>query len=400
MCALLADRLNVIKPSATLAVSAKANQLKAEGKRIINLGVGEPDFDTPDFVKEAAIVAIHQGFTKYTPTSGINELKQAIIAKLWRDNQLVYRQDQIIVSTGLKQALFNLMLAVLNPGDEVIIPVPYWVSYPEMVALAGATPVFIDGSHEQNLKITAQQLRQAITPRTKLVILNSPSNPSGMAYSLTELKELAAVLLDYPAVLIATDDMYEKIYWGVEPFANILNACPALAERTIVLNGVSKTYAMTGWRIGYAACSSELIQAMDTIQSQSTSSANSIAQKAAVAALNGPSDCVTLMQQAYQARHQWLFERLQCLPGVSVLFSEGTFYSFPYVQPLIDRLGLKDDSAFCEFLLHEAGVAVLPGSACGKPGYIRLSFALALEELQTAMSCIENAITQKVSDHD
>ena len=395
MCALLADRLKVIKPSATLGLTDRVNQLKAEGKSIINLGVGEPDFDTPEPIKTAAIAAIEAGFTKYTATSGIRELKLAIKAKLWRDNGLVYEPEQIIVSTGLKQALFNLMLATLNPGDEVIIPAPYWVSYPEMAALAGAIPVTIEGLASNDLKITAEQLRQAITPKTKMLLLNSPSNPSGMVYSLSELRSLGAVLRDYPDVLIATDDMYEKIYWGSEPFHNILNACPDLFDRTVVLNGVSKTYAMTGWRIGYAACRKELIKAMDTIQSQSTSSANSIAQKAAVAALDSPQTCVTTMRDAYQARHQFLFERMSKWPGVLPLYSIGAFYSFPDVRGLIARLGLNDDIALCEFLLNTAGVAVLPGSVFGSPGHIRLSFALSLQELTLAVERIELAIGLK-----
>lgn len=392
----IADRLHVIKPSATLALSARANLLKAAGKNIINLAVGEPDFETPDHIKQAAIAAITAGFTRYTAVSGILELKQAICAKLKRDNGLDYTSDQILVSTGLKQALFNVMLALLNPADEVLIPAPYWVSYPEMVALAGATAVIIPTTRQQQLKITAEQLQQAITPKTKLLILNSPSNPSGMSYTLPELQDLAKVLLEHPHVFIATDDMYEKIYWGQAAVANIVNACPELKERSIVLNGVSKTYAMTGWRIGYAACRSEWIQAMDVIQSQSTSSPNSIAQKAAVAALNGPQDCVAEMNQAYHARHQLVFERLQGIAGVEPLFSQGAFYSFPYVQALIERLQLRDDVALCDLLLNEAGVAVLPGSACGTPGHIRLSFALSVAELTMALDRIADAVQGKI----
>lgn len=388
MTALLADRLHVIKPSATLLVSARANRLRSEGFDVINLGVGEPDFDTPTLIKQAAIEAIEANFTRYTPVSGILDLKQAICAKLARDNQLSYQPSEIIVSTGLKQALFNLMLALLNPGDEVIIPAPYWVSYPEMVALAGGLPVIVEAHLDTSLKITAQQLEAAITPKTKLLILNSPSNPSGMAYTYAELQQIAAVLRAHPQVYIATDDMYEKIYWGVEAFVNIVTVCPELKPRCIVLNGVSKTYAMTGWRIGYAAACPELIQGMDIIQSQSTSSANSIAQKAAVVALNGPQDCVTQMSQAYQARHQLVYDRLSQLKGVTPLYAQGTFYSFPYVQPLIERLGVSDDVALCELLLNEALVATLPGSACGTPGHIRLSFALGIETLTQALDRI------------
>lgn len=381
----LAARLAVVKPSATLAISAKANRLKAEGKDIINLSVGEPDFDTPLIIKQAAHQAIDAGFTKYTAVGGIAELKQAICRKLARDNQLSYQPQQIIVSTGLKQALFNLMLAVLNPGDEVIIPAPYWVSYPEMVALAGGLPVIVAAGIDQQWKITAEQLQQAITPKTKLVIFNSPSNPSGMAYTLQEWHALAEVLQAYPKILIASDDMYEKIYWGQEAFSNILNACPALQERTIVFNGVSKTYAMTGWRIGYAACCVELVQAMEILQSQSTSSPNSIAQKAAVAAIDGDQQCVEQMRQAYLQRHQLVYEQWQRMAGVHALPAQGTFYSFPDVQRVLDRLHLADDVALCEWLLQEAEVALLPGSACGTPGAIRLSFAASLEALNAAM---------------
>lgn len=388
MTVLLADRLKVIKPSATLLVSARANRLRSEGLDVINLGVGEPDFNTPEAIKQAAVDAINANFTRYTAVSGIADLKQAICAKLVRDNQLHYTPSEIIVSTGLKQALFNLMLALLNPTDEVIIPAPYWVSYPEMVALAGGTAVIIETTLQQNLKITAAQLAAAITPKTKLLILNSPSNPSGMAYTHAELQQIAEVLRAHPHVYIATDDMYEKIYWGAEPFVNIVTVCPALKPRCIVLNGVSKTYAMTGWRIGYAAACPELIQGMDIIQSQSTSSANSIAQKAAVAALNGPQDCVAEMSKAYQARHQLVYDRLSLMRGVQPLYAQGTFYSFPYVQPLIERLGVKDDVALCELLLNEALVATLPGSACGTPGHIRLSFALGVEALSQALDRI------------
>ncbi len=399
MCAVIATRLSHVKPSATLALNAKVKQLLQEGKAIVNLGVGEPDFDTPAFIKQAAITAINEGFTKYTAVTGIPELKTAIIDKLAKDNGLSYVPQQIIVSTGLKQALFNLLLAVLDPADEVLIPAPYWASYPEMVAITGAIPVIIEGALTNQLKITAQQLQAAITPNTKLLILNSPSNPSGMAYTHEEWRELATVLQAHPNILIASDDMYEKIYWGDTPFVNILNACPELYARTIVFNGVSKTYAMTGWRIGYAAGPATIIEAMELIQSQSTSGANSIAQKAAAAAISGPQEGVVTMAAAYQARHAMVYERLKNIPGVAPLFSTGTFYSFPHVQGLIERLALADDVALCEFLLTEAGVAVLPGSSCGAPGHIRLSFAASLESLNKALDQIEIAINQRLHSH-
>lgn len=388
----LAKRLNSAKPSATLAISAKANQLLAAGRPIINLSVGEPDFDTPDNIKAAAIAAIHAGFTKYTPVSGIIDLKKAICHKLKKDNFLEYQPEQIIVSTGLKQALFNLMFALLNEDDEVIIPAPYWVSYPEMVLLAEGKPVIVETSFEQHLKMTAEQLQKAITPKTKLLILNSPSNPSGLAYTTAELRALADVLLEHPQVFIASDDMYEKIYWGPENFVNIAHICPELFDRTIVLNGVSKTYAMTGWRIGYAAANAEIIKAMDLLQSQSTSNANSIAQKAALAAIDGPQEEVVKMCQAYQERHDFLYHALQQIPGVKVLPADGAFYSFPNMDDVIKRLGLKDDIQLCEYLLDKANLAVIPGSAFGSPNYIRISFATNIEQLKEALQRMQQLL--------
>ncbi len=378
----LAHRLSAARPSTTLALGAKAAALKAAGKDVINLVVGEPDFDTPVFIKSAAIEAINQGFTKYTAVAGIVELRQAIRAKLKRDNQLEYQLTQVIVSTGLKQALFNLMFAVLNPGDEVIIPAPYWVSYPEMALLNEAVPIIVTGKLENDLKITAEELARAITPRTKMLILNSPSNPSGISYTRKDLADLAEVLKPHTNIIIATDDMYEKMYWGNEPFTNILNVAPELHERTVVLNGVSKTYAMTGWRIGYAAGPEKLIRAMELVQSQITSGANSIAQKAATAALNGLQDCVTEMMMAFKARYEFLCEQLSSVPGLTIPPATGTFYFFPYVQPLIDRLGLENDEKFSNFLLDELGLAVLPGYTCGTPGFIRISFATSRADLE------------------
>lgn len=382
----LAARLASVKPSATLALNAKANQLKAQGKNIINLAVGEPDFDTPQFIKDAAIKAMQEGFTKYTAVGGILELRQAICEKLKRDNQLDYDPAQVIVSTGLKQSLFNLMLAILNKDDEVIIPAPYWVSYPEMVLIAEAKPIIVNATLENNLRIAAKDLAAAITPKTRMIILNSPSNPSGVVYGKKDLHDIAEVLKVHPQIVIATDDMYEKTYWSNEPFVNILNVAPELKDRTIVLNGFSKTYAMTGWRMGYAAGPIEVIKAMDMIQSQSTSSANSMAQKAALAALQGSQACVTEMAAAFKARYEYLSQALAEIPGMTIPHAEGAFYLYPYVQPLIDRLGLKDDVAFCEYLLSECGLAVLPGSTCGTPGFIRLSFATSMEILQETVA--------------
>lgn len=388
----LAERTKPVKPSPTLAVSAKAQALKKAGHDIIGLGTGEPDFDTPEHIKQAAIKAIHEGFTKYTPVDGIPELKDAIIEKFKRDNGLDYTPEQILVSVGGKQSIFNLCQAYLNAGDEAIIPAPYWVSYPDITLLAGAKPVVIPTTASARYKITPEQLEAAITPKTKLLFLNSPSNPSGIAYSHAELKGLGEVLLKHPQILIATDDMYEHILWS-QPFVNILDACPELYSRTVVLNGVSKAYAMTGWRIGYAGGPADLIKAMKLIQSQSTSNPCSISQKAAAAALNGNQGVVKTMVKAFQERHDYLIKRLHAMPHIEVIPADGTFYLFPNIEHAIKHLGFKDDVAFAEALLEKAGVALVPGTAFGTPGCIRLSFATDLETLEDAMNRIEKFIT-------
>lgn len=385
----LANRVQKVKPSPTLAVAAKASQMQAQGHDVINLGTGEPDFDTPAYIKEAAINAINQGYTKYTAVDGIPELKEAIKNKFKRDNGLDYQANQILVSVGGKQSCYNLCQALLNPGDEVIIPAPYWVSYPDMVLLAEGIPVIISTTPAQRYKINAQQLAAAITPKTRMIFLNSPSNPSGVAYTLDELKSLAEVLKQHPQIIIATDDMYEHIIWS-QPFVNILNACPELYERTMVLNGVSKAYAMTGWRIGYAAGPAPLINAMKTIQSQSTSNPCSIAQRAAVAALNGGNESVLAMVEAFHQRHNYVAERLHNIPGVEVIPADGTFYIFPSVQNIIEQRGYANDLEFSEKLLTEAGVALVPGSAFGNEGCIRLSFATSMELLKDALDRLQS----------
>ena len=381
-------RVQQVKASPTLVVAEKAAKMRAAGKDVINLGVGEPDFDTPDYIKEATIAALRAGFTKYTAVDGIPELKAAIQAKFKRDNQLEYSLEQILVSVGGKQSCYNLCQALLNKGDEVVIPAPYWVSYPDMVLLAEGVPVFIDSLPQTRYKITPEALAKAITSRTKLVIFNSPANPSGVAYSLDELKALGKVLLQHPQVLVATDDMYEHILW-TKPFVNILNACPGLYDRTIVLNGVSKAYAMTGFRIGYAAGPSALIKAMKTIQSQSTSNPCSIAQKASVAALNGGMESIHTMVQAFQERHAYVVKRLGAISGVEVIPADGTFYIFPNVQALIKKRGFANDLEFSERLLTDEGLAVVPGSAFGIEGCIRLSFAVSRETLRDALDRLE-----------
>ena len=390
----LSTRVQAVKPSPTLAVTARAAAMKAAGKDVVGLGAGEPDFDTPEHIKEAAIQAIRDGFTKYTDVDGTPSLKRAVIAKFKRDNGLDYAPDQVLVSVGGKQSFFNLAQALLDPGDEVIIPAPYWVSYPDMALLAGAQPVFIKTSDDQRFKITAPQLAGAITSKTRLVVINSPSNPTGMAYTADELAELAEVLVEHPRIVIATDDMYEHIRWDSStPFVNILNVRPELYDRTVVLNGVSKAYSMTGWRIGYAGGPVELIKAMKKVQSQSTSNPTSIAQVAAEAALNGPQDFIRVMVTAFEERHDFVVDRLNRLPGVSCLPTDGTFYLFPSVQELIDRLdGIGNDVEFAEYLIEKAGVALVPGSAFGLGGHIRLSIATSMANLEKALERIEAVV--------
>ena len=390
----LSTRVQAVKPSPTLAVTARAAAMKAAGKDVVGLGAGEPDFDTPQHIKEAAIQAIRDGFTKYTDVDGTPSLKRAVIAKFKRDNGLDYAPEQVLVSVGGKQSFFNLAQALLDPGDEVIIPAPYWVSYPDMALLAGAQPVFIKASDDQRFKITAPQLAGAITSQTRLVVINSPSNPTGMAYAADELAELAEILAEHPRIVIATDDMYEHIRWDSStPFVNILNVRPDLYDRTIVLNGVSKAYSMTGWRIGYAGGPAELIKAMKKVQSQSTSNPTSISQVAAQAALDGPQDFIRVMVTAFEERHDFVVDRLNRIPGVSCLPTDGTFYLFPNVQELIERLdGIGNDVEFAEFLIEKAGVALVPGSAFGLGGHIRLSIATSMANLEKALERIEATV--------
>jgi len=386
-------RVQSVKPSPTVALTGRVAQLKAEGKDIIGLGAGEPDFDTPSHIAEAGIEAIRKGFTRYTPVEGNADLKDAIIAKFKRENGIDYKRNQIIVSTGAKQTIYNLIMAVINPGDEAVIPAPYWVSYPDMVMLADGVPVMPYAGPDQGYKITPAQLEAAITPKTRLFILNSPSNPTGAAYTRTELRALGDVLVKHPQVIICTDDMYEHIYWAPEPFASLLTVCPELYDRTVTTNGVSKAYAMTGWRIGYCGGPVELVTAMSIIQSQSTSNPSSIAQKASVAALNGDQACVREMNKHFRARHDFLVAGLNKLPGISCLPGAGTFYAFANIEKAIKLIGVKDDNEFAEYLLTNGGVAVVPGSGFGAPGHMRLSFACSLETLSEALKRIEKALS-------
>lgn len=391
----LSQRVQRIKPSATLAVSAQAEELQRAGKPIINLSVGEPDFDTPPHIKEAAIQAIQAGHTKYTAVDGIKSLKQAIIDKFSRDNQLNYDLNQILVSCGAKHSIYNLLTAVLNAGDEVIIPAPCWVSYPDMVKLVDGNPVIVKTDFAQQFKMTPLQLKAAITDNTRVVILNSPSNPTGIAYSANELKALGEIILQHPSIIVLTDDIYERNMWNHTPFSNILNACPDLYDRCIVINGVSKTYAMTGWRIGYAAGPAKIIAAMKKAQSQSTSNPTSISQYAALAALTGDQSCVDIMTQAYKTRHDFLVNELQSIPGIKCMPSDGTFYTFPSVEGLFNReKNITSDLEFAEYLLNQAEIAVIPGSAFGGPGFIRLSYATSMENLAEALKRLRQAVKQ------
>ncbi len=395
----LSQRVLSIKESPTLAVTAKAARLKAEGKDIIGLGAGEPDFDTPQHIKDAAKKAIDSGFTKYTPVAGIPGLKKAIVAKFKRDNQLDYNEKQVIVGVGGKQCIFNLALAVLNPGDEIVVPAPYWVSYADIGMVAGAKPVIIECGIEQDFKLKPEQLQAAITAKTKLFMINSPSNPTDSVYTLDELKALGEVLKQHPHVLVATDDMYEHVNLTGQPFYNILNATPELKDRCIVLNGVSKAYSMTGWRIGYAAGPEAIIKAMEILQSQSTSNPTSISQVAAQAALEGPQECIQPMVKAFIERHAFVVDRFNQMPGLNCIKAGGAFYAFPDARAAIENLFKKGkisaatDLALADYLLDEFGVAVVPGSAFGAEGYFRISFATSMENLKNALDRIERALS-------
>ncbi len=396
---LVADRLAAIKASPTLAITAKAAKLKGEGKDIIGLGAGEPDFDTPQYIKDAAIAAMQKGLTKYTPAGGTASLKKAIIAKFKRDNGLDYTEKQILVSCGGKHTSFNLCLSLLNPGDEVIIPAPYWVSYPDMAAVAGAKPVIVTAGIEQGFKITPAPLEAAITPKSRLIFINSPSNPSAAVYTLDELKALGEVLRKHPRIVIASDDMYEQIILDGSKFVNILNACPDLYDRTVVENGVSKAYSMTGWRIGYCGGPKELIEAMENMQSHSTSNPTSISQYAAEAGLNGDQEFVKMMVESFKERGVYIADALSAIPGVKCLRPTGAFYVFPDCREAIKRLhaagklSAPTDMALADYLMEQPeAVAPVPGSAFGCEGYLRVSFATSMENLRKAASRMAKAM--------
>jgi aspartate aminotransferase len=391
----LTERINSIKPSPTLAITMKANTLRAQGRDIIGFGAGEPDFDTPDPVKKAAIRAIDEGFTKYTPVGGIDELKDAIIGKLQRDNQLTYTRAQIVVSCGAKHTLYNLAQVLFEEGDEVIIPSPYWVSYPDIVLLTGAKPVILQTSVSEGFKIQPAQLDAAIGAKTRAVIINSPSNPSGVAYTAAELQELADVMAR-KGVLVISDDIYEKILYDGMPFVNVPAVCPAMKGLTVVVNGLSKSHAMTGWRIGYAAGPEEIIAAMTKLQSQNTSNPNSIAQKASVEALNGDQGVVTAMVREFEKRRNVIVEKLNAIPGITCMIPQGAFYVFPSIAGLRGRKyggrSLLTSADLAGYLLDEANVAVIPGGEFGHDDHIRLSYATSMAKIEEGLHRIREAI--------
>jgi len=392
----LSKRLSKVKPSATLAITAKAAELRASGKNIISLSVGEPDFDTPKAAREAGIKAINDGFTRYTAVPGIPELRKEIAAKFKRDNNLDYKPENILVSTGGKQCIYNLLMALLDAGDEVIIPAPYWVSYPDMVLLAEGEPVLIECLADADFKLTAAQLEAAITPKTKMLFLNSPSNPTGMAYTADDLKALGEVIRKHPNIVVATDDMYEKIIFDGKKFATFAEVNPDLIDRTVTLNGVSKAYCMTGWRIGFCGAHVDLIKAMSKIQGQSTSNPSSVSQKAALGALQGPTDELEEMVRTYESRRTWLVNALNNIDGMDCITPDGAFYVFPSISGWLGKTApdgtvMTDDVVVCEWLLDAAGVALVPGTAFGSPGQIRFSYAVSQDTLEDAVNRVAEA---------
>ncbi|MEE8220817.1 MAG: pyridoxal phosphate-dependent aminotransferase [Woeseiaceae bacterium] len=384
----VSERMSRVMPSATSAVLGLAAELREAGRDIISLGAGEPDFDTPDHIKQAAIEAINAGETKYTAIDGTSQLKAAIQRKFEHDNGLSYAPDQILVSCGAKHTLFNACMAILSHGDEAVIPAPYWVSYPDMVRVAEGTPVIIQTGIESDFKVTPEQLEAAISDKTRVMFLNSPSNPTGSCYTRAELEAIGDVLKRHPQIVVLADDIYEHIHWADEPFCSIATACPDLIDQVITINGVSKCYAMTGWRIGYAGGPKEVILAMKTIQSQITSNPSSISQVAAAAALDGDQTCITEMVAAYKERSDYIVKALNEIPGFECRNGEGAFYAFPQVTGAMQEKGLAEDSDLVKLLLNEADVVMVPGTPFGAPGYVRISFACSIDELEKAVARI------------
>ena len=389
----ISERVRKVKPSATIAISSKAMEMRSAGINVISMSAGEPDFDTPQHIKDAAKAAMDNGMTKYTQVDGVPDLKEAIIKKFRNDNELSYKPENILVSTGAKQTLYNLFQAILGDGDEVIIISPYWVSYPDMVLLADAKPVFVDTFQENNFSLDLNAFSNAINEKTKLVIINSPSNPTGITFTRSDYESIGAILENYPNAYVATDDMYEYIYWGEEPFVSFAQACPALFDRTITINGVSKSYAMTGWRIGYCGGPTDVIGAMKKVQSQSTSNPSSISQAATIAALNGSKDDIYTMVEQYKIRHDYLCSALNAIEGFKTSPGTGAFYLFPDVKNVIENKGFSDDVELSEYLIESANVAVVPGSAFGSKGYIRLSYATSLENIKEAVERISKSLS-------
>ena len=393
----ISDSLNRIKPSATMVITAKATQLKREGKKVIGLSSGEPDFDTPQHVKQAAIDAINSGYTKYTNIEGIPELRQSIVEKFKKDNDLNYDVSNVIVGTGGKQILFNALMSSLNKDDEVIIPAPYWVSYPDMTLLAGGKPIFVDCSSETNFKLTGEALDKVITKNSKWLILNSPSNPTGSCYSLSELEEIANVVRKHENLYVMTDDIYEYIVYDNFKFYTLAQVAPDLKDRILTVNGVSKSYWMTGWRIGYAAGPAVLIKAMIKIQGQSTSNPSSISQYAALAGISGSKEFLDPCLKAFDERRHFVVDKLNSINGISCILPEGAFYAYPNVSGLIGKKTqngkiLNNDAEIVEWLLESAEVAAVPGVAFGLEPYFRVSYATSLEVLKEAMNRIEKAV--------
>lgn len=391
----LADRVRALTPSSTLAITAKAKELKAQGKDVIGLGAGEPDFNTPQHIIEAAVKSMNEGYTKYTPSGGLPELKKAIAAKLKADQGLEYQLNEIIVTSGAKHALYTLFQVLLNEGDEVIIPTPYWVSYPEQVKLAGGNPVYVEGLEQNNFKITPAQLKEKVTKKTKAVIINSPSNPTGMVYSKEELQALGEVCLE-KGILIISDEIYEKLIYGEVEHISIAQLSDELKKQTIIINGVSKSHSMTGWRIGYAACDSALIKAMTDLASHSTSNPTTPAQYATIAAYAGPQEEVEKMRSAFLERLEIIHLKLNEIPGISCLKPQGAFYLFPNAKTAATMTGCKDVDEFCNMLLTEANVAVVPGSGFGAPDFMRLSYATSLSQLEEAIRRIHQFVNKRV----
>lgn len=390
----LANRVQTLTPSTTLAITAKANELKAQGVDIIGLGAGEPDYNTPENILQAAYQSMMEGKTKYTPAGGLPALKEAIIEKLERDQQLTYTPAEVMVGVGAKHVLYTLFQVLLDKGDEVIIPIPYWVSYPEQVKLAEGVPVYIEATASQNYKISPQQLREAITDRTKAVMINTPSNPTGMIYSKEELQELAEVCREKD-ILIVSDEIYEKLVYGGSEHVSIATLSEDAKKRTIIVNGVSKSHSMTGWRIGYAAGDSQLIKAMTNLASHSTSNPTTTSQYAAIEAYNGPQGAVEEMRQAFESRLEEIFPKLEAIPGFNVIRPQGAFYLLPDVSEAAEKTGFASVDEFVEALLTEANVAVIPGSGFGAPSTIRLSYATSLEALNEAVERIGKFVSSR-----